>query len=57
MTDQTLRISIEKQNGAAETFCDGAVTDKAFDFHAVDGWEKQSDAVVQLELTQYMSPS
>ena len=37
MTDQTLRISIEKQNGTAETFCDGAVTDKAFDFHAIDG--------------------
>ena len=36
--------------------CDSAVTDQAFDFHATNGREEQSDAVVRLEHTLKISP-
>ena len=40
-----------------EKLCDGAVTDKTFDFHTVNGWEGQFDAVVRLEDNLYMAPN
>ena len=36
--------------------CDSAVTDQAFDFHATNGREEQSDAVVRLEHTLKIPP-
>ena len=34
-----------------ETLCDSAVTDKDFDFHVVNAWVEQYEAVVQLDHT------
>ena len=38
-----------------ETLCDRVVTDKGFDFHALDGSGGQPDAI-RLERTLYMTP-
>ena len=38
-----------------ETFLNSVVTDKSFDLDAVNNWEWQSDALVQLEHTLYMA--
>ena len=38
-----------------ETLCDSSVTYKTFYFCAVNGWEGQSDAVVGLEDTLFMT--
>ena len=35
--------------GKWQALCDGAITDKAIDLHAVNGRERQSDATLRLK--------
>ena len=71
MIVQTIRIKVlKKKKGTAgrcgkvksvlsvkrDKLCDSAVTDKAFNFHAVNDSTRQSDAVVRLKRILHMTP-